>query len=69
MVGLLWIWDGSTSCPVRKHQRRAIEVEPPLLPTGGVIGGYKVDVLRLHVPAQHEADTPHDLGLPRLLEL
>jgi hypothetical protein len=42
--------DRNAPRPGLQSRRRVVEVEPPLLPAGGVVGECKVDVLLLHVP-------------------
>jgi hypothetical protein len=69
LIAPLREWDGRSPCLVQKRWCRVVKVEPPLLPARDVLREHEVDVLRLHVLTQHEADAAHDLGLPRLIEL
>jgi hypothetical protein len=67
LIGPLQVRGRSPPRPGLERRRGVVEVEPPLFPAGGVVGECEVDVLRLHVSPQHEANTPDDPGLACLL--
>jgi hypothetical protein len=37
LVGPFWAWDRDPPRPLPKCRRRVVEVEPPMLPAGGVV--------------------------------